>query len=119
MSFDKIKNLSVDKATDYVGRPFLIPLGILNILALLGFVASIIVWIWISWALAWKIGLTCIIVALISSMVYKFVRRIIKSSVQQAFDAASNTATPHLSKFMQKLQDYSEKQKTKWSKDNV
>jgi len=119
MSFDKIKNLSVDKATDYVGRPFLIPLGILNILALLGFVASIIVWIWISWALAWKIGLTCIIVAIISSSLYKYIRRMIRSSVQHAFDTASKEAKPHLSKFMQKLQDYSEKQKTKWSKDNV
>lgn len=110
MSFDKIKNLSVDKATDYVGRPFLLPLGILNILAIFGFIASIFVWIWVSWTLAWKLGLTCIIIAIISSSLYKYIRRIIKTSVQQAFNTASNAAKPHLSKFMQKLQDYSEKQ---------
>ena len=49
-----------------IGKPFLRPLGILQSILLLLFIASPFIWIWHSWDLAWKLGLTglfgCIVI---------------------------------------------------------
>jgi hypothetical protein len=65
-----------------IGKPFFRPLALLQALFLMLFVASFFVWIWHSWSLAWKLGLT----GLLGSVVAYWVYSIVKKSVTEFVD---------------------------------
>ena len=90
-----------------IGKPFLRPLGILQSILLLLFIASPFIWIWHSWDLAWKLGLTglfgCIVIYGVYSIVKQSVTEIIDSEIKK------QTPTSQKSKFQQKLDEMQEK----------
>lgn len=66
-----------------LGKPFFKPLGILQALLLLLFIVSPFVWMWHSWSLAWRLGLTGLLGNVVSYCVYS----IVKKSVTEFVDA--------------------------------
>ena len=86
-----------------VGKPFLRPLEILQGLLVMLFISSPFIWIWHSWNLAWKLGLT----SLFGCMVVYFIYSIVKQSINQIIDEEIKKQTPTVqkSKFQQKLED--------------
>lgn len=90
-----------------IGKPFLMPLGILQLLLLLLFISSPFIWIWHSWDLAWKLGLTGLFGCIVVYLVYK----VVKQSLTEIVDAEIEKQTPksNKSKFKQKLDETIEK----------
>lgn len=86
-----------------IGKPFLMPLGILQLLLLLLFISSPFIWIWHSWDLAWKLGLTGFFGCIVVYLVYK----VVKQSLTEIVDAEIEKQTPKYSKikFQQKLDE--------------
>lgn len=68
-----------------VGRPILVPLGIVNVLSLVFIMLSPILWIWYNWDIAWKVGLTAIAVYIVSLVLYHVAKEIIKKTIKEAF----------------------------------
>ena len=54
---------------------------ILMILGMLGIIASTFIWVWIGWALAWKIGLSGILLALLSGVGGAIIYNLTKSTI--------------------------------------
>lgn len=94
-----------------VKHPFLRTLGKLQGLLLMLFISSLFIWIWHSWNLAWKLGLT----GLFGCIVAYFVYSIVKQSVNEIIDEKIKKQTPtaQKSKFQEKLEDAIEKSKNK------
>ena len=90
-----------------IGKPFLMPLGILQLLLLMLFIASPFIWIWHSWDLAWKLGATGLFGCIVVYMVYK----VVKQSLTEIVDAEIEKQIPEnrKSKFQQKLEEMQEK----------
>jgi len=86
-----------------IGKPFLMPLGILQLLLLMLFISSPFIWIWHSWDLAWKLGLTGFFGCIVVYMVYK----VVKQSLTEIVDAEIKKQSPtgNKSKFQQKLDE--------------
>jgi hypothetical protein len=86
-----------------VGKPILMPLGILQLLLLILFISSPFIWIWHSWNLAWKIGLTgffgCIVVYLVYKLVENCLTEIVDSEIEK------QTPPKNKSKFQQKMEE--------------
>lgn len=85
-----------------VGRPILRPLGILQFVFILAVISSPFVWIWHSWSLAWKIGLTGIIAMIITYTIYEATKRIIGEEFDEAIKETENNNPK--SKFQQRLE---------------
>ncbi len=66
-----------------MGSPILKPLGYIFIGFILSVVSSPFVWIWYSWEMAWKIGLTGIIGMIFTIIIYKIVKLIVSQSVEE------------------------------------
>jgi hypothetical protein len=90
-----------------IGKPFLMPLGILQLLLLMLFISSPFIWIWHSWDLAWKLGLTGFFGCIVVYLVYK----VVKQSLTEIADAEIEKQAPknRKSKFQQKLEEMQEK----------
>lgn len=73
-----------------VGRPILMPLGIVNVLSLVFIMLSPILWIWYNWDIAWKVGLTAIVVYIVSLALYHIAKRIISKSIEDYFGNETN-----------------------------
>lgn len=86
-----------------VGKPFLRTLGILQGLLLMLFISSPFIWIWHSWNLAWKLGLTGLFGCIVVYFVYSVVKQSINEIVEQ--EIKKQTPTVQKSKFQQKLED--------------
>lgn len=76
-----------------IGKPILMPLGILQALLLLLFISSPFIWIWHSWDIAWKLGLTGLFGMLLVFAVYKMV----KETVTEVIDAEIEKQTKNKS----------------------
>lgn len=63
------------------GKPILRPLGFAQAIFLLAFIISPFLWIWHSWHIAWKLGLTGIIGTIITHILYKVAKKIIAETI--------------------------------------
>ncbi len=54
---------------------------ILMILGILGIIASTFIWVWVGWALAWKIGLSGILLAPLSVMGWVITYNLTESTI--------------------------------------
>ena len=84
-----------------VGKPILMPLGILQLLLLILFISSPFIWIWHSWNLAWKIGLTAFFSCIVVYLVYKLVKDCLTEIVDAEIE--NQKSKNQKSKFQQKL----------------
>ena len=80
-----------EELLQYVGKPLLRPLGILQMLLLLLFIASPFVGIWYSWSLAWRLALTgligTVIVYWVCLMVEKSVIKFVDNEIKKGKDS--------------------------------
>ena len=54
---------------------------ILMVLGLLGFISSTFIWVWVGWALAWKIGLSGILLALLSGLGWAIIYNLTNTTI--------------------------------------
>lgn len=94
-----------EKLVQNIGKPLLRPLGILQLLLLLLFISSPFIWIWHSWSLAWKLGLTGIFGMFIVYAVYKMVKETVTEVIDAEIEKQTKNKTGYKSKFQQKLEE--------------
>lgn len=82
-----------------VGRPLLRPLGLAQGIFILAFISSPFIWIWGSWDIAWKMGLTGLIGIILSYSFYKAVKKVVTEHVNEKL----NVSNPK-SKFQERLE---------------
>lgn len=85
-----------------IGRPFLRPLGFMQMLCLLAFISTPFIWMWFDWALAWRIGLSGLIGAIVVYGIYKVVKKAIDEGVNEEIDKIADEK-PTTSRFQEKL----------------
>lgn len=88
-----------------VGKPILMPIGIIQGLFIIMFISSPFVWIWHSWELAWKLTLTGAVGFFIAFAVYSM----FKSAIIEKIDEEIEKQTSELPKsdkslFQQKIE---------------
>jgi hypothetical protein len=88
-----------------VGRPILRPLGIAQAVFLLAFIVSPFIWIWHSWDIAWKTGLTGFIGTIVIYGVYKIAKKTVKEAVEESIEKLKENKPK--SKFQERLEQMS------------
>ena len=96
---------------DELGRPIQRVIGLLQLAMLLLFISSFFVWIWHSWNLAWKIGLS----SFFGILILYFVSKVISQTVSELVDAEikKQTSEKPKSKFQMKMDEMIKKSKSK------
>lgn len=90
--------MTKEEIVQKVGKPLLRPLGVAQLVSLIGFFTSPIIWIWCGWNLAWKVGLTLLVICAIISIFYHAIKQIIEQMVNEE-------VKPIKSGFMQRLEE--------------
>lgn len=78
--------MTKESTVQEIGKPILMPLGIMQVIFLLGLLSSPFIWIWHTWDLAWRVGLTSIIGASIIGLLYSSAKKVIIQSIEDASD---------------------------------
>lgn len=91
--------------TKKIGNRVLKPLVILKLLFVLIFFSSPFVWIWHSWELSLKIGLSGIFGAIILHFITSVVEDAIKEIVAEKIDKIQGYSTENKSKFQKKMDE--------------
>jgi hypothetical protein len=86
-----------------IGKKYFIPLRFLQIISLILFLFSPIIWIWLTFTLAFKICLTGFLVNLISRYMYNQIKNTIESSIIETYKKSINDSN-YQSKFLNKLE---------------
>lgn len=94
--------MTKEEIVSEVGKPVLRPLGFLQGMFLLALMGSPFVLIWISWSIAWKVGLTGVLGILIISPIYDFAKRRIGEYVEEAMNNLKEGK--HKSKFNERIE---------------
>lgn len=94
--------MTKEEITKEVGKPILLPLGLLSTLSLLTVIASPFVWIWADWRIALRIGLTGVLGIIVFSIIYNLAKKIIVKSVNDSMSSMDNV--PKKSKFQERLE---------------
>ena len=87
-----------------LGKPILRPLAWLVLFGIIAFVSTPFVWMWDSWYLAWRVGLTGFISFWVFGLSHKFVESVITEGVNQEIDRMDK-GEPVTSKFKQRLEE--------------
>lgn len=103
LSSFNFKTMNREEGIQEIGKPYLIPLGFMQAFCLISFISTPFIWMWFDWSLAWKIGLSGLIGALIVWRIYEFVKSVINESIDQEMDKI-RSEKPKTSKFQQKLE---------------
>lgn len=85
-----------------VGSPILTPVTIIVVCCYLTVIASPFIWIWHSWDLAWKIGLTGILGSMFSVLIFKMVKKVATEIVDE--NSPNVTQGKPKSKFQERLE---------------
>lgn len=107
----KQPTMTKDELIKEIGKPFLMPIGFLQGIALLAVIASPFIWLWISWAIAWKLFLTGVGATLLFYGIYNYVYTICAESVDKALEKKQPTQLK--SKFQERLEKMHEESKNK------
>jgi hypothetical protein len=85
-----------------IGRPIFKVIVILQTISLIAFISTPLVWMWVSWFFAWRIGLSGLLFLLILNIFNK----IAKSEIDKAIDDVSlNLKNKGTSKFQKRLNE--------------
>lgn len=82
-----------EKLVQTIGKPILRPLGILQLLLLLLFISSPFIWIWHTWDLAWKLGLTGLFGAILVFGLYKLVKETVTEVIDTEIEKQTKNKT--------------------------
>jgi ABC-type bacteriocin/lantibiotic exporter with double-glycine peptidase domain len=94
--------MTKEEIVSEVGRPILRPLSIAHGISLLLMVISPFIWIWHSWSLAWKVGLTGILGTIIILAIYKIAKKTVVDAVEQAMKDMKESSPK--SKFVERIE---------------
>lgn len=103
--------MTKEEVTQEVGKSILRPLGLLQGLFLIAFLSSPFVWIWYSGMIAFKVGITGFIGAMIMNFLHKITRKVIEDAVDGEWDKIN--ATKNKSKFQQRLEQLAKERNEK------
>jgi len=92
------------------GNKIFRPLGIIQLLFLVLIISSPFVWIWHSWSLACKLGLTGILGVLVTKWIYSFIKECISEVIEE--HVKKEDPKSGKSEFQQKLEKALEKAKS-------
>lgn len=67
-------------------KPILMPLGLLQVIFTLAVLSSPLIWLWISWSLAWKIALSGVILNIVNGLIYNYILTVAKKEVDKIFN---------------------------------
>lgn len=82
-------------------------LGIMNSLAIIGMVASLLVWAWYSWDIAWRIFLTSLVISVVTAWLYHTIKKIILEKCKEIVsEIKTDFPIEKKSLFQQRLDDY-------------
>jgi uncharacterized BrkB/YihY/UPF0761 family membrane protein len=59
-------------------RKIILIIGKILLLGFMSFLISPVLWIWYGWSIAWKVGLTGLLIWLIFTFIYKFIKDTLK-----------------------------------------
>ncbi len=96
-----------EEIIEEVGRPILRPLGLIQGVFLLAFLISPILWIWIGWTIAWKVGLTGLIGSILIYWIYKIAKQVVTDEVNNGL------GTKQKSRFQERLEQLVNERKEK------
>jgi len=105
----KTKKMTKEEITSLIGKPLTRPIGFIQGLFLLSFIASPFLWIWIDWTTAWKVGLTGLLGTIILYWIDKIVRKTISNVVDS--EMAKMTESKPKSRFQEKLEKMAQERK--------
>ena len=86
------------------GKNYLIVLGIIHGICLAVVVSSPFIWMWIDWSLAWRVGLSGLLTAIVCAAIYNFVKKTIREVVAEDMEK-TNPNKPSNSRSKQKLEE--------------
>ncbi len=100
------KEMTREQLIEEAGRKILRPLGIIQGLFVIAVIASPFIWIWGTWELAWKVGLTGLISTVIIYFIYRTARQSIIDGVDSAIDkwVKEGRLSGKTSKFQERLE---------------
>ena len=98
------------ESTKERGKKFFMYLGITQMLFIFFIAASPVIWIWHSFDLAWKTGLTGLLGAIIIAIVYNTFKKLLNNAIDEQIDE-----TPERITFQERLDQAMEKAKNKKS----
>jgi len=84
--------------------PILRPLGIAQLICFIVLISSPFIWLWHTWDLAWKIGLTGLLGFIIVGAIWYFVKKIIYKVINEELDKHSPDK-PITNKFKKRLDE--------------
>ena len=87
-----------------MGRKILLPLGIIQLLILIALISSPVIWIWHSWGLAWKVGLSALVLAIFINSFYKYLNNALKDDIKERLTSNNVTEPSKKSKFQERLE---------------
>lgn len=99
---DKEFNTEKERIVDSISKPFLRPIMYGQIIFALAFFASPFIWIWHSWLLAWKIGLSSFMALLILYFIKTCVKEAANDVVNDEIKKQLNDSGK--SRFIQKME---------------
>jgi len=102
-----------------IGAPFLRPLAVLQLLALLAMFSTPIVTMWKDWATGWRVGLTGLLIFLLFRFIYFIVNTIIDEFIDKEHKKWEDDEARRSKEkgFFDKIQDQINEQKEKEQKD--
>ena len=95
--------MTKEEITKEIGKKILRPIAYIQAIFLLTFISSPFIWIWNSWDLAWKIGITGIIGTLLIYWVYNITKTAISEAVEEELKKPVDTEKK--SRFQQRLEE--------------
>lgn len=95
--------MTKEEITKEIGKKILRPIEYSYLLLLLVFISSFFIWIWHSWDLAWKIGLTGIVGMVFIYWVHKIAKESISKTVEEEMQKPVDTEKK--SRFLQRLEE--------------
>lgn len=76
---EKVREEAIKEAK----RKFFVPLGILQIICFTAIISTPFIWIWVSWSLAWKIGISGLVLFVVIGVIYIAIKKVIEKEVDE------------------------------------
>lgn len=107
--------MTKEKMIQEVGKPILRTIGFIQLILIITLFSSVFIWIWGTWDLAWKIGLSAFIGICITALVY----RVAKDLISQSVDKSLNDNNPTKSNFQKRLEALQEQKLNQSKNENA
>lgn len=95
-----------------IGKSILKPIGLIQGVCIVAFLASPFVWLWFDFSLAWRVGLSGLGGSLLMYWIYRFTLKVISDSIDE-YEKKEEYNPKNKSSFQNRLNEAMEKQRKK------